>query len=145
MVFQGRRTEVYTICKRDREEAARLLNFTYVKLHALDISDIEILQEVFPFVSSDVVHNLELEKSAYNIAASNADIWHDLWAFWHDNRMKLPFWYNVAKDVALIQPSSAFIERVFSILRACVDERQESCYSDRIRASVLLKYNRGRK
>ena len=89
MVFRGRRTEVYTICKRDREEAARLLNFTYVKLHALDISDIEILQEVFPFVSSDVVHNLELEKSAYNIAASNADIGHDLWAFWHDNSVSL--------------------------------------------------------
>ena len=34
---------------------------------------------------------------------------------------------------------------MFSIFRACLDERQETCYSDRIRASVLLKYNRGRK
>ena len=40
---------------------------------------------------------------------------------------------------------SAFMERVFSILRAYMDERQESCYSDRIAASALLKYNRGRK
>ena len=54
----------------------------------------------------------------------------------------MPAWYNVAKDVALIQPSSAFMERVFSILRACMDERQEQCYSDRIAASALLKYNR---
>ena len=45
----------------------------------------------------------------------------------------------------MIQPSSAFMERAFSILRACLDERQESCYSDRIRASALFKYNRGRK
>ena len=46
----------------------------------------------------------------------------------------------------MIQPSSAFfMEQVFSILRACLDERQETCYSDRIRASALLKYNRGRK
>ena len=126
-------------------EAARLFNFTYVKLHPLDISDIEILEEVFPFVNTDVVHNLELEKPDYNIAAANADAGHDLWSFWHDNRLKLPFWYNVAKDVALIQPSSAFMERVFSILRACLDERQETCYSDRIRASAFLKYNRGRK
>ena len=75
---------------------------------------------------------------------NNADAGHDLWSFWHDNRLKLPFWYNVAKDIALIQPSSAFMERVFSILRACLDERQETCYSDRIRASALLfEYNRG--
>ena len=100
-------------------------------------------EEVFPFVNTDVVHNLELEKADYNIAASNADAGHDLWAFCHDNRLKLSFWYNVAKDIALIQPSSVFMERVFSILRACLDERQETCYSDRIRASAFLKYNKG--
>ena len=115
-----------------------------MKLHPPDISDIEILEDVFPFVNTDVVHNLELEKNDYNIAASNVDAGHDLWVFWHDNRLKLPFWYNVATDIALIQPSSAFMERVFSILHACSDERQETCYSDRIRASTLLKYNRGR-
>ena len=69
-------------------EAARLFNFTYVKLHPLDISDIEILGDVFPFVNTDdVVHNLELEKNDYNIAASNklnADAGHDPWAFWRD-------------------------------------------------------------
>ena len=126
-------------------EAARLFNFTYVKLHSLDISDIEILEDVFPFVNDDVAHNLELEKTDYDIAASNnnADAGHDLWAFWHDNRLKLPFWYDVAKDIALIQPSSAFMERMFSILRASLDEKQETCYSERIRASALLKYNRG--
>ena len=113
-----------------------------MELHPLDISDIEILEDVFPFVNTDVVHNLELEKNDCNIAASNADAGHDLWAFWHDNRLKLPFWYNVVKDIALVQPSSVFMERVFSILRACLDERQETC--DRIRASALLKYNRGR-
>ena len=41
-------------------EAARLFNFTYVKLHLLDISDIEILEDVFPFVNTDVVNNPEL-------------------------------------------------------------------------------------
>ena len=48
-------------------------------------------------------------------------------------------------NIALIQPSSAFMERVFSILRAyCMDERQASSFSDRIAAAALLKYNRGR-
>ena len=51
-------------------EAVRLFNFTYMKLDPLDISDIEILEEVFPFVNTDVVHNLELGKADYNIVAS---------------------------------------------------------------------------
>ena len=55
-----------------------------MKLHPLDISDIEILEEVFPVVNTDIVHNLELEKADYNIVASNADAGHDLWALWHD-------------------------------------------------------------
>ena len=62
-------------------EAVRLFNVTYVKLHPPDISEIEILEDVFPFVNTDdVVHNLELEKTDYNIAASNnnADAGHDL-------------------------------------------------------------------
>ena len=80
-----------------------------MKLLPVDISDIEILKNVFPFVNSDVVHNLELEKNDYSIAASNADAGHDLWAFWRENGLKLPFRYNVAKDIALIQPSSAFM------------------------------------
>ena len=78
--------------------------------------------------------------SLYVPRGYRADVGHDLWAFCHDNRLKLPFWYNVAKDIALIQPSSVFMERVFSIPRACLDERQETCYySDRIGASALLK------
>ena len=44
-----------------------------------------------------------------------------------------------------MQPSSAFMERVFSILRTCMDERRDSSYSDRIAVSALLKYNRGRR
>lgn len=124
-------------------EAARLLNFTYVKQHDLGSEDVDILEEVFPFVTTAVLHQLIVEKDQYSIAATNADAGYDLWDFWHDNRKKLPTWYGVAKDVALIQPSSAFMERVFSILRACTDERQESCYSDRIAASAMLKYNRG--
>ena len=69
---------------------------------------------------------------------------YDLLKFWQDNKIRLPTWYNVAMDLALIQPSSCFIERVFSMLRACMDSRQERALSDRIAAAVLLKYNRGR-
>lgn len=59
-------------------------------------------------------------------------------------RTKLPTWHALVLVVALLQPSSAFMERVFSILRSCFDDRQEHVYSDRICAAALLKYNRGR-
>ncbi|CAB1105070.1 unnamed protein product [Ectocarpus sp. CCAP 1310/34] len=122
-------------------EGARLLNFTFVKGHQLEESDVHILPEVLPFVTPTVVAALVEEMDAYNVAAAETDAGCDLWAFWHDNRLKLSAWYNVAKDVALIQPSSAFMERVFSVLRACVDDRQEHCLLDRIEAAALLKYN----
>ena len=84
------------------------------------------------------------EKDEYHLAASGVDTDYDLREIWRDGKTRLPHWYEAAKDIALIQPSSAFMERVFSILRACMDERQESSFSERIAASALLKYNRGR-
>ena len=125
-------------------KAARLLKFTYVERHELDAVDIDIPLEVFPFVTPTPLLQIVVEKDQNNIAPSNADAAYDLWAFWHDNRREMPAWYDVAKDVAFIQPSSAFIERVFSSLRACMDDRQEQSYSDHIPASALLKYNRDR-
>ena len=67
-----------------------------------------------------VLHNLVVQRDLYNTAASQMSSGYDLWAFWDDNEEKLRAWYEVAQNVALIQPSSAFIERVFSILRACM-------------------------
>ena len=115
-----------------------------MKLHQLTAEDINLLSEPFPFITEEVISKLVAEKDEYQLPASNVDVEYDLWEFWRNSRTKLPHWYNVAKDIALMQPSSAFMERVFSILRACMDERQESSYSDRIAVSALLKYNRGR-
>ena len=87
-------------------------------------------------------HNLVVQKDLYNTAASQTSSGYDLWALWDDNKGKLRAWYEVTQNVALIQPSSAFIERVFSILRACMDARQDKSYSNRIAAATLLKCNR---
>ena len=63
-------------------------------------------KEEFLCMTPAALLQLVVEKDQYNIAASNADAGYDLWAFWHDSRLKLPAWYDVAKDAALIQPSS---------------------------------------
>ena len=127
-------------------KSARLLHeLPSVKQHELSIEDISLLLDSFPFVTAEeVIDNLVLEKDKYYIAASTVNAGYDVWEFWRDNSLRLPHWYGVAKNIALIQPSSAFMKRVFSILRSCMDERQEKSFSDRIAASALLKYNRGR-
>ena len=83
----------------------------------------DLLSRPFPFITEEVTSKLMAEKDEYHIAASSVDVGYDLWEFWRDNRMRIPHWYSVAKDMALMQPSFAFMERVFSVLRACMDER----------------------
>ncbi|CAB1106177.1 unnamed protein product [Ectocarpus sp. CCAP 1310/34] len=94
-------------------QAARLFDFRYVKQHQLNVADIDLLDR-FPFVSEDFAR-LKDQMVDCNIAASEVDTGYNLWAFWHDSRRKrnLSQWYQVAKDIALLQPSSAFMERVF--------------------------------
>ena len=125
-------------------EAVRLFNFRYVKQYQLIAEDANLLSRPFPFITEEATSKLMTEKDEYHITASSVDVGYNLWEFWRDNRMRIPHWYSLAKDMTLMQPSTAFMERVFSILRACMDERQESSYSHRIAASAFLKYNRGR-
>ncbi|CAB1109606.1 unnamed protein product [Ectocarpus sp. CCAP 1310/34] len=111
-------------------KAAKLTDFAFMKSKKYSDDTIRSLK-VFPFVKSKMVKGLLKEKEDYYMAASDTDI-------------ELPTWHALVLDVALLQPSSSFMERVFSILRCCFNERQEHVYSDRICASALLKYNRGR-
>ena len=72
-------------------EAARLLNFRFVKHHQLSNEEIDLLQGSFPFITAaEVISNLVAEKDDYYLAASIVDVGYDLWEFWSDNRSKLP-------------------------------------------------------
>ena len=77
-----------------------------MKQNELVETDLDILAEVFPFATPIVLHNLVVQKDLYNTAASQMSSGYDLWAFWDDNEEKLRAWYEVAQNVALIQPLS---------------------------------------
>ena len=47
-----------------------------------------------------------------------------------------------AKQVLLVQPSSAAAERAFSLLSAAFSDRQDSALADYLQASVMLQYNK---
>ena len=53
----------------------------------------------------------------------------------------LPKWASAAGRVALIQPSSAAAEPVFSILASSFGKQQESSLEDYIQLSVMMQYN----
>lgn len=123
--------------------AAKLTDYTYMKTHKYSDADVRTML-LFPFVDESMVMGLLWEKEDFFMFATDTDNHYGYLAFWDLYKKKLPVWHALVMDIVLVQPSPAFMERVFSILRACFDKRQEQVYSDRICASALLKYNRGR-
>jgi hypothetical protein len=60
--------------------------------------------------------------------------------FYKDNRFALPVFFAFHRLMNMFTPSSAACERVFSMLRARIDARQEQMLEDHIEASLMLRY-----
>jgi len=52
------------------------------------------------------------------------------------------YWWLAASKLLLIQPSSAAAERVFSLLKNSFSAQQTRSYTDYIKASLYLQYNK---
>jgi hypothetical protein len=55
---------------------------------------------------------------------------------------RLPAWSALARQVFLLLPSSAAVERVFSILRHTFGKEQKTAGEDLLETSIFLQYNR---
>jgi len=62
-------------------------------------------------------------------------------SFWKRHESDLPNWSRAARQVLLVQLSSAASERVFSLLKNSFGDRQNSALQDYIEASLMLQYN----
>ena len=120
-------------------KAARL--FSPSKLHEMrpSIDTIDSLRS-FPFLSG-AIPDLREEFPQYVAAVEDINSSHDPLFFWKQHEQKLPAWSRSARQVLLIQPSSAASKRVFSLLRNSFGERQNSALQDYIEASLMLQYN----
>ena len=58
--------------------------------------------------------------------------------WWCQHVERLPRWSAAVKQVLLVQPSSAAVERAFSILSAAFSDQQDSALADYLQASVML-------
>jgi hypothetical protein len=63
-------------------------------------------------------------------------------SFWALHKL-LPAWTEYAHLVFLLQPTSACVERSFSILKYIMNDQQVSSLSDKIEASLTLRFNGG--
>ena len=71
----------------------------------------------FPFLSSENVSGLKAEFPLYTAAAEDIDPSYDPLLFWKRHESDLPNWSRAARQVLLVQPSSAASEHVFSLVR----------------------------
>jgi hypothetical protein len=62
--------------------------------------------------------------------------------FWSRHKL-LPAWTEFAHSVFLLQPTSACVERAFSVLKYIMGDQQVASLQDKIEASLMLRYNRG--
>ena len=53
----------------------------------------------------------------------------------------LPFWARLLRIVLLLAPSSAPVERVFSLMRRTLSQEQDMALADIVRTSLMLQYN----
>ena len=65
----------------------------------------------------------------------------DIMPFWRRHRDDLPQWCALARVCATIQPSSAAVERAFSILDNSFGDKQAHALEDYKAASCMLQYN----
>ena len=119
----------------------RLLNFSFVKN-----MNIEALEEELDFIRRIPMANLifgalKAELFVYKRVAMEAPPDLSSWGFWVKYCLRLPVWYKVASEGALVVVSSASVERLFSILASQIHDSQSRALSDYQTAAVLLRYN----
>ena len=107
-------------------------------------SDLDSLS-VFPFLNTEAIEGLKSELPKYLAAVEDVSPQIDPLEWWKHHSTDLPKWASAAGRVALIQPSSAAAERVFSILASSFGKQQESSLQDYIQLSVMMQYNYDRK
>ena len=97
---------------------------------------------VFTFFNDPaLLSQLKSELPEYLVKADDAaDIAPLEW--WDRQEHSLPHWSASVRKVILVQPSSAAAEKVFSLLKASFNERQDGALQDYMETSLMLQYNK---
>jgi hypothetical protein len=128
--------------------ASRFFNYEYCASQTRkDLEDeMHQLYSVAYFSDHEVLRGLRTELSNYVAAANefqaNDDEDEDpLWTFWRQNRQRLPLFFRAAREVAIAQPSSAAIERLFSYLTNGFNDNQKQALEGIKASQVMVRHN----
>ncbi len=69
------------------------------------------------------------------------DIPAELWMWWRRIAVDVPTWFEVAKILVLMQPTSAAIERFYSIVKANTSSRQSAEAEETFATRTMVLYN----
>ena len=103
------------------------------------------------FIDKKLVDGMVDELHAYQMACDVARDWHELSYqerlvniedFWAARRKNLDKWTQFAWTCMLLQPSSACVERAFSILKYILTDQQFQSLHDLVETTLMLRYNR---
>ena len=122
-------------------KAARVFAPSKVKEMGPDISVVNLLSEITFLNNKTTLNNLKYEFLQYIAVSEDTSPEVDVMSWWAEHSDELPYWSSAAKMVALIQPSSGAVERVFSILTNTFGTQQDNSLQDYIEASLMLQYN----
>ena len=122
-------------------KAARLFVPAKLKEMKPDITMVNSLMN-FTFLNNQkILDSLKSEFPQYIAKAADTSPDVDTILWWMDHSEDLPNWSLAAQMVALVQPSSAAVERVFSILKASFGHLQDNSLQDYVETSLMVQYN----
>ena len=124
-------------------KASWLFNPNTFKLLNPDASSVDALS-VIPFFSQEEITALKRELPTYlgKIAATDNDDPSDVdcLKFWK-NSESIPQWAAATKKILVVQPSSAVVERLLSMLNNAFKDQQHNSLQNYIEVSTMLRYN----
>ena len=123
-------------------KAARLFVPAKLKEMKPDISIVNTLRHFTFLNSQSILDDLKSEFPQYIAKAADTSPDEDTLLWWINHSEDLPNWSSAAQMVVLVQPSSAAVERVFSILKASFGHLQDNSLQDYIESSLMLQYNK---
>lgn len=116
-----------------------------VKTSRTVAADVDRIRAV-PFLNDDnMIQSLKDKLPAHLTIVGNIpdnfDALADTWRWWRNNAAEIPSWASAVKKIALVQPSFAAAERVFSFLVTMFGDQQHDSLEDYIEAALMLRVN----
>ena len=125
--------------------ACRLLNYMFIRNNNIETLYEELLWIKQISMANPIYDELNDALQEYREVAGRADPELTHWEFWVRYCIRLPLWYTVAAEAALVLVSSASSERMFSLLSAQIHDNQSCALADYQTSSVILRYNKNQR